>query len=96
MDQAKQWFQFWSAHPELHDQARKVWRAVFKRLIYMRARSRWRWATGTQGAMTFTLRDLGWAPRAPDLWAGKNGDERRHQGDIMDSYTEVFQALRPS
>eukprot|EP00959_Pyramimonas_sp_CCMP1952_P369980 7748921-Pyramimonas_sp.AAC.1 len=39
--QVKEWFHFWARHPELRDRVRLGWRAVRKRLLYMRPRARW-------------------------------------------------------
>ncbi|CAK0816536.1 unnamed protein product, partial [Prorocentrum cordatum] len=92
-DQVKQWFQFWEAHPEMRERVRRGWRAVLKRLIYLRPRSRWRCVTGPMGALIMTLRELGWTPRAPDHWLDDHGNEWKHMGDVADSYDELYEAL---
>ncbi|CAK0831769.1 unnamed protein product, partial [Prorocentrum cordatum] len=92
-DQVKQWFQFWEAHPELRERVRRGWRAMLKRLIYLRPRSRWRCVTGPMGALIMMLRELGWTPRAPDHWLDDQGDEWKHMGDAADSHDELYEAL---
>ncbi|CAK0870501.1 unnamed protein product [Prorocentrum cordatum] len=92
-DQVKQWFQFWEAHPELRERVRRGWRAVLKRLIYLRPRSRWRCVTGPMGALIMMLRELGWTPRAPGHWLDDQGNEWKHMGDAADSYDELYEAL---
>eukprot|EP00959_Pyramimonas_sp_CCMP1952_P198366 4149319-Pyramimonas_sp.AAC.1 len=71
--QVKEWFYFWARHSELRDRVRLGWRAVFKRLLYLRPRARWKCVTGPMGAVILALRDIGWIPRAPDVWIGDEG-----------------------
>eukprot|EP00959_Pyramimonas_sp_CCMP1952_P262167 5482418-Pyramimonas_sp.AAC.1 len=87
-DQVKHWFQFWTNHLELRDRARRGRRAALRRLLYVKARSRSRWATGPTGALMLTPRDLGWLSRVPDLWVDNAGDEWQHTGAPTGSYTE--------
>ncbi|CAK0827060.1 unnamed protein product, partial [Prorocentrum cordatum] len=90
IDQVKNWFQFWVANPDMRERVRRGWRAVLKKLIYTRPRARWRCITGPMGALILSLRELGWTPRAPDMWIDDQGDEWRHLGD-HDSYDELYQ-----
>ncbi|CAK0907479.1 unnamed protein product, partial [Prorocentrum cordatum] len=83
--QVKEWFYSWARHSELRDRVRLGWRAVLKGLRYLRPRARWKCVTGPMGAIILALRDIGWIPRAPDVWIDDEGSEWRHLGNEDDS-----------
>ncbi|CAK0889237.1 unnamed protein product, partial [Prorocentrum cordatum] len=92
--QVKEWFHFWARHSELRDRVRLGWRAVLKRLLYLRPRARWKCATGPAGAIILALRDIGWIPRAPDVWIDDEGSEWRHLGNDGGSAQDLVKAIK--
>eukprot|EP00959_Pyramimonas_sp_CCMP1952_P177961 3719818-Pyramimonas_sp.AAC.1 len=47
----------------------------------LKCRARWRAATGPMGALTGTLRELGWVGIEPDVWGALDGSEWRFDPD---------------
>ncbi|CAK0911512.1 unnamed protein product, partial [Prorocentrum cordatum] len=53
-----------------------------------------RCVTGAMGATTLALRDIGWIPRAPDVWIDDEGSEWRHLGNDGDSAQDLVKAIK--
>ncbi|CAK0869407.1 unnamed protein product, partial [Prorocentrum cordatum] len=95
LDQVKNWFRFWLARPPLRERVRRGWVAVPKKIISARPRARWICVVWPMGALILSLREMGSAPRALDLWVDDRGDEWQHLGG-EGACGEIFQALRGS
>ncbi len=46
------------------------------------------------GAIILAPRDIGWIPRAPDVWIGDEGSEWRHLGNDDDSVQDLVKAIK--
>ena len=68
-----EWAIFWRQHPELRVRMARTWMDLQESMVQAAPANRWKRVKGFASATFATLLDIGWEPKAPNVWVEPSG-----------------------